>query len=241
MEIKTTGMIFSGNHSRLILDGTISMTRRTWGLEMVNQFPDDWQFIRMEGNLAVFLLLKKHGGKIVPARSYSREIRGEEPNLEFLFKCPYGQVGDQLWVRETWDDETGMVLYKADCSEVEAKEYAFGWKPSIYMFRNDSRITLGITEIRAERLQEITEEDALAEGIKIMQGTWQAMGRSETGRPILIGEPQPYTARYHFEALWDSLNAKRGYGWEVNPWIWCISFRLLDKRLVGDYYNANFE
>ena len=154
----------SSNHPQLILNDTKSMTRRTWGLEMVNQFPDDWQFIRMEGNLAVFLLLKKHGGKIVPARSHSREIRGEEPNLEFLFKCPYGQVGDQLWVRETWDDETGMVLYKADCSEVEAKEYAFGWKPSIYMFRNDSRITLEITELWAELLRSISSADAMAEG-----------------------------------------------------------------------------
>lgn len=203
----------SSNHPQLILNDTKSMTRRTWGLEMVNQFPDDWQFIRMEGNLAVFLLLKKHGGKIVPARSYSREIRGEEPNLEFLFKCPYGQVGDQLWVREIWDDETGMVLYKADCSEVEAKEYAFGWKPSIYMFRNDSRITLEITEIRAERVQDITPEDAVAEGCE----------------PYFEGK-YFYPPKGLFKEQWDSLNATRGYGWDINPWVFVISFKILQER-----------
>ena len=120
------------------------------------------------------------------------------------------------------------IEYKADIAQetFEVSEGAFWkyilpggrgidskWRPSIFMPRWASRILLEITEVRAERLQEITEEDAVAEGVK----SYYTLPSGET------------TARYHFSVLWDSLNAKCGYGWDKNPWVWVISFKLMGQ------------
>ena len=217
----------TGNHPQLILDGVKTMTRRTYGLEVVNQFPNDWQFVRMEGNLAVFLLLKKHSGNIVPAQSRSREIRGEEPNLEFLFKCPYGQVGDRLWVRESFKyidfnlldmgelHPRVKVEYRTDGTQAWVQgDYKTQitipdkWRPSIHMPRWASRILREITALRPERLQEITNDDAKAEGVI----------------PMSCCLPEAYHYITPFKELWDPLNAKRGYSWESNPWDWVIGW-----------------
>ncbi|KKN60086.1 hypothetical protein LCGC14_0535550 [marine sediment metagenome] len=85
-------------------------------------------------------------------------------------------------------------------------------RPSIHMPRWASRITLEITEVRVERIREITEEDAKSEGII---GVHTAMG--------VLYKPA-------FSRLWDSLNAKRGYGWEVNPWLWALTFKLISQK-----------
>ena len=236
--MKEIGIIMSGDHPLKCLDGTKTMTRRTWGLEVVNQYPSDWQFRQTENDMAVFRLIHKHWGDVVFPRSQPRGIRGEEPNLEFLFKCPYGQVGDRLWVRETWAAENRYDHLQPSEIPDTAKIYyvdklihlAGGYslfvemgkiRSSMFMCRWMSRITLEITEIRAERLQEISEEDAKAEG-------------AEYGEAISI---YPDTKEYEqwegyragFIELWNSLNAKRGYGWETNPWVWVISFKRLDE------------
>jgi hypothetical protein len=131
--------------------------------------------------------------------------------------CPYGVPGDLLWVRETWsyvtlaqnerqpgdkwDPQLNMpvrMLYKAD-ADAEGWAIAAAWSPSIFMPRWASRLTLRIESVRVERLQEITSDDIAAEGLDI--GDYGS-----------------------FAALWDKLNAKRGYGWETNPWVWVISF-----------------
>ena len=163
------------------------------------------------------------------------------------FSCPFGQVGDRLWVRETWypafsraESDNGCV-YKADYGARPdlAKEWVpcssrkgGGWKPSIHMPRWASRITLEITDIRIERLQEITEEDAKAEA-----------ARKFTNLPP---DPSPYpygneprwsmedprstrecmgSARYTSANLWERLYAKKGLGWYANPWVWVLTFR----------------
>jgi hypothetical protein len=125
--------------------------------------------------------------------------------------CPYGQVGDQLWVREAFvpdyfDD--GRPGYKADWTATAA-EYVKEpkWKPSIFMPYRLSRIFLDIVAIRVEQLKEISNEDAKAEGV----GWWQPVG----------GEKN---YRIEYQQLWDKLNAKRGFGWDVNPWVWVIEF-----------------
>jgi len=133
--------------------------------------------------------------------------------------CPYGQVGDRLWVRESYGYLIdGSIAYRADCDPWHLKHgYTIKWKPSIHMFRKDSRITLEITEVRVERLQEVTPEDCIEEGI--------ISGISlDTG---LMEEEAIYEVDLiiRFERRWDSLNAKRGYGWEVNLWVWVISFK----------------
>ena len=236
--MKETGIIMSGDHPVKCRDGTKTLTRRLWGLKEINKSPEEW-------------CISGHVG----AEWGFGNLYGED---DLIIKCPYGQVGDNLWVRETWaelgwhenaediihsirDDKGGLrdIIYFEECPDFKWLDDDGGsafrkdgfpkscWKPSIFMPRWASRITLEITEIKVERLQEITEEDALAEGIIISQGTWQRIERdADTQRLKLVGEPQPYTARYHFEALWDSLNAKRGYGWEVNPWVWVVSFKL---------------
>lgn len=138
-------------------------------------------------------------------------------------KCPYGQPGDRLWVREScaigFNDDCDLVCdYMADGKRrwfeltPDNERYAAtyindGRRPSIFMPRWASRITLEITKIRAERLQEISEMDAVCEGID-----WRKEG--------------PTYARVMgaFADLWDSINAKRGYGWNINPWLWVIEF-----------------
>lgn len=117
--------------------------------------------------------------------------------------CPFGIAGDALWVRENFCFcEDGKVAFAADnwdeCPAEDGK-----WKPSIFMPRAVCRIVPEITSVRVERVASISEEDCLAEGIVKQLGT---------------------TARAEYGALWDSLNAKRGYGWAKNPWVWVIGF-----------------
>ena len=151
-------------------------------------------------------------------------------------RCPYGQVGDRLWVRETWaikgcgsrvslDKETWSEGFPVERLQYIATDVApippeladdsktpYWWnkRPSIFMPRWASRITLEITEVRVERVQEARLGDRIAEGY-------------------------PYNfcpdedVFQWFKDLWDSLNAKRGYGWDTNPWVWVISFKRLSN------------
>ncbi len=130
--------------------------------------------------------------------------------------CPYGQVGDRLWVRETcYKDTVGDWRYKAD--EVLLPMTANYTKreviPSIFMPRWASRITLEITEVRVEQLMKIDIRDIHPEGIRLPEdkvGYWGKL----------------YVDAFH--NLWDSLNAKHGYGWDTNPWVWVIEFKRLE-------------
>ena len=133
--------------------------------------------------------------------------------------CPYGVPGDRLWVRETWRNGTpmlngpdlnGAVAYRADYPD---SGHLIKWRPSIFMPRRASRITLEIVSVRVERVQDISEADAKAEGVRQpVPGSWYRHVKRDC-------------YRCGFEALWDSINAKRGYGWDVNPWVWIIEFK----------------
>jgi hypothetical protein len=123
-----------------------------------------------------------------------------------LLKAPY-QICQRLWVRETWGYFTILgghkrenIVYRADEPDNDSQK----WRPPIFMPRKYSRITLEVTGVRVERLQEITEEDAIREGI--------CMGQ-QFNSPI---EP--------FRLLWDSINSKK-YPWASNPWVWVIEFK----------------
>jgi len=151
--------------------------------------------------------------------------------------CPYGQVGDRLWVRETWATERRLDKYSPSeigeagdvalwfrATEIPSVSLERGkWCPSIHMPRWASRITLEITEIRVERLQEIGGGDVDREGV-IYDDLW---GKFSIPDWDAFAEVQEKVAVRAFAKLWDSLNAKRGYGWETNPWVWVISFELL--------------
>lgn len=158
------------------------------------------------------------------------------------FPCPYGVVGDRLWVRETW--RTGNKFDSLSPSEIAARAndagYRMAWGPvqymadgfsigsiedyenfgpfgrvrqSIFMPRWASRITLEITDVRAQLLQDITEEDAQAEGAPAATAGQSSQGHIKTHRT-------------GFVQLWTSINAKRA-PWSSNPWVWRISFRRL--------------
>lgn len=125
----------------------------------------------------------------------------------WLGRCPYGDVGDRVWVRETWASVNGGAFYKADEPWPEAYGPEPKWKPSIHMPRWAARIILEVTDVRVERVQAITEEDALAEGVD----------RTNTSIPGYA------TQRFH--KLWDSINDARGFGWATNPWVWALTFK----------------
>lgn len=160
----------------------------------------------------------------------------------FGFLCPYGQPGDGLWVRETWGvcqldgpdhitKEYPNVLYRTDSSTRlilcdGVWKYAndkFKWRPSIFMPRWASRITLEVVNVRVERVRDITEDDALAEGCV---GSPCGCDRYMCTDCMNTGWIEPPTLDYMF--LWNKINAKRGYGWDVNPWVWVVEFRKVE-------------
>ncbi|MCV2365562.1 hypothetical protein LNV23_19100 [Paucibacter sp. DJ1R-11] len=202
--MKDRPILFNGAMVRAILAGTKTQTRRV--MKAVRH-PDF-------GNL------------------YEPSCLAREEQHAIERACPYGQPGDRLWVRETFahiyrdnakpderrDDD---VAYKADHPGLD--EYAFGtWKPSIHMPRWASRITLEITSVRVERLQDISEADAKAEGIyKTEHGFW-----STYGQLIVDGT---YSPSVSFHALWQSVNGAEGpTSWTGNPWVWVVEFKRVE-------------
>ena len=152
--------------------------------------------------------------------------------------CPYGKPGDRLWVRETFCDrnnngEQTKPLYRADGQEYEDGDgwhFEAKWKPSIFMPRMYSRITLEITNVRVERLQGISEKDAFAEGIDDESEEYNKAEHFQLGgSQIQGGAPAIFT----FIGLWDSINAKRGYSWESNPWVWVVEFERIKEQGRG--------
>jgi len=143
-------------------------------------------------------------------------------------------AGDGLWVRETWAHDAPDLdscrrgvesdgipygpYYKATASDIDIQSVR--WRPSIHMPRWASRIDLEITDVCVERVQDISEDDAFAEGIRLPVSPDKKPLLMVTGsRPI-----REWTARAYFAELWDRINAKRGYGWDKNPWVWVIKF-----------------
>jgi hypothetical protein len=134
------------------------------------------------------------------------------------------QVGDILWVRETWGkDENGEYVYRTNYGTTEDDSFPpsmFKWKPSIHMPREAARIFLKVTNVRVERLQEITPKDAWEEGCRI--GNFFPWEKH-------IPELQQQCRDILFKSLWDGLNAKRGYGWDINPWVWVYEFERVSE------------
>lgn len=189
-------ILFSGEMVRAIFDGRKTQTRRvikvrTSDNKMVRPFPPWW--IEEDGIL------------------YQQDEYGDY--YDMVNFCPYGDPGDRLWVRETawYGPQPDRAEYDADMDDI-ARESALFYgakkKPSIYMPRWASRITLLIKDVRVERLQDINVDDAIAE----LGGYAQGIANECV----------------HFMELWDSINAKRGYGWDTNPWVWVIEFEKMD-------------
>lgn len=161
-------------------------------------------------------------------------------------KCPYGRSGDRLWVRENFTVEQsniftpsnieGRLHYKADGGRPPAIPLESGlrtgkWKPSIHMPRSACRLTLDILEVRIERLQDISEADAIAEGLaKIMKDgrTWKYgipdndgfPGTDNVGWPWDEWDVSPIKA---YRRLWEKINGAGS--WDKNPWVWVVVFK----------------
>jgi hypothetical protein len=139
--------------------------------------------------------------------------------------CPYGEPGDRLWVKETfvYRSKHDRHYYRADHPVYDPYAHD-GWRPSIFMPRLASRITLEITAVRLERLQEISEEDAVAEGC---ESDAAALGRLSHLRGSDASRAVPWltrlaTARDAYRSLWESIHGPGA--WKLNPWVWVISF-----------------
>lgn len=189
-------ILFGGEAVRAILDGRKTQTRR-----VINP-----QSFKLDG-----------GGHPYIDMGYPDEWDGAGLRRDIL--CPYGQPGDLLWVRETWNSDQqyaswkpseipqgAPLYYKADESgKPDPDGITPIWRPSIHMPRWASRIALRVTDVRVERVQDITDYDCQCEG--------------------LLHNNYSNNIRGQFTDLWDSINAKRGYSWSSNPWVWVVEFR----------------
>ncbi|MGP7665828.1 hypothetical protein ACTZVH_14350 [Klebsiella pneumoniae] len=209
--MKERGMIFNGEMVRALLSGRKTQTRRiikdcTVGRDQISKF------IQIE---------KKFIG------CYPEDV----PEL-IRECCPYGIPGDRIWVRETWAEAGAsapdLKLYRANYPEHVPSIYEnvppaeeIRWTPSIHMPRTASRIQLEITDVRVERLNAISEEDARAEGI--IDGGCLNCGEPE---PCGCANPEP-DATDAFAYLWQSIYGQES--WNADPWVWVIEF----KRVEG--------
>jgi len=215
---KERPILFSGAMIRAILSGTKTQTRRV----IKPQPPDDKYKLctcisttgdkRNEG---------KHHWALLADNGYN-VIDGNQP----YFSRPYGFSGDRLWVRENystsnriWDDDKAEVfrvqyltgntplIYQAD--GIPKSDVPIRWRPSIHMPRWASRITLLVKDVHVERVQDITYEGMKAEGCLPLNN---------------VGGEREVLQNKYWKPLWDSINAKRGFGWDTNPYVWCIAF-----------------
>lgn len=224
---KERGMIFNSEMVRAILSGQKTQTRRI--------VKCDFQEIA-----------ERDDGSLWPWREDCEHAE------DYWYPCPFGDVGERIWVRETWaalgnedgcsidwnenlvkeGGAAGARIYRASCEQKEGDyglwsipddaewkphtdnmKYEGTWVPSIHMPRWASRILLEITNVRVERLNDISEEDAKAEGV------------SPPARTIT---PPEAVYRVGFSELWRSIYGDEN--WEKNPWVWCISFKRVQEQ-----------
>lgn len=170
----------------------------------------------------------------------------DQDGSDYSVRCPYGQVGTKLWVRETWaavwPGESPVPLsecrieYRADLppgskdgpgewpAECKSDAEAPKWRPSIHMPRWASRITLEVTGVRVERLKSISEDDARAEGVEpdVVEAWFDAVGAPD---PYAVASRSVY--RHGFQALWDRINGAK-VPWSSNPWVFAIEFKRVE-------------
>ena len=225
--MKERPILFSGSMVRAILDGRKTQTRRV----MKPQPPAKYRHLWPEFN---------RRGTVAPIGWFwSKETSGsgaEQQDLLGIHPCPYGRLGDGLWVRETWavpkkhDRFAPSKLPKAALDRIwyaaddgNPPDWVGRLRPSIHMPRWASRITLRVVDVRVERVQEISEVDAAAEGVAGWPGQFEGQTYYQDYSKENWNVPQ-HTAAGSFRTLWDSINAARGHGWDANPWVWVVEF-----------------
>ena len=195
-------ILFNAEMVRAILDGRKTQTRR-----LVKGLPLAEPWFTVEDGKP---MMCDENGEWYPAERFS-----------------VVQPGDILWVRETWTKDAGRYLYRADYSDTEkfymnGREIRMTWHPSIHMPREAARLFLRVEDVRIERLQDISEDDALAEGANAGEYL------DEQGNLMDV-----YYPHEDFVRIWNSTIKKADisrYGWDANPWVWVYEFVRLDGR-----------
>jgi hypothetical protein len=208
-------IIFSAPMIRSILGGTKNQTRR----------------IVKERDVSIPLLSLRSNTKWSGGGFWCEDKEGGV--FTAPGRCPFGSVGDRLWVRETmrWSSTIGVRDYSVFGADAEHTVLdAWPWQgkvlSGIHMPRRASRITLEITDVRVQRVQEISEDDAKAEGVAPFFERYPCVGRDQS---ICTGEfarDFPYRASY--ACLWDEINGDRAL-WSSNPFVWAISFTRVEQ------------
>lgn len=235
-------ILFSGEMVRAIRAGRKTQTRRVVkNPEYMGCLTGDCPHETQSQCTAAIEHWVKHGFVIDYAGAQPRKIHSTE-----ALPCPYGKPGDRLWVRETFciswvDHRTGQpipvkgsgeigkqqIIYRADYDSDAEWHYACRdrkRRPAIFMPRWASRILLEIEKVRVEGLQDISEQDAIAEGAAEFRLVVNFRG-DEKRFPLGTPLESCVTA---FRRIWDAINAKRKggiYAWKRNPWVWVIEFR----------------
>ena len=184
-------IIMSTEDVRAVLDGRKTMTRR--------------------------VIKPRHGGDLEVHSDIAGTPRlSERCGDRCRGLIPPYEVGDVLWVRETFARHNKGVAYKADSDQRKIKILKGFWEPPLHMPREDARLFLRVKDVRVERVQDITVVDAGREGFEGFHHK----------NPMLGNLPEIV---WNFKNEWDSRNAKRGYGWDTNPFCWVIEFECVEK------------
>lgn len=205
--------------------GRKTMTRRTKGLDLVNSEPDLHTFLRMQE---------------YPDGSWRAIFQSDDSDEPGSIICPYGKPGDLLWIREAFqhvdipDDFTGYVYKIPVGKDWELSNDMWTWKPGIHMPKEACRLFLLIKNISIERLHDITDQDAVAEGIKPVESFDSGEGKPtqqmyKNYLPTGYMEVRPLAS---FISLWTKINGKES--WERNPWVWVISFEQASIKFVPE-------
>jgi hypothetical protein len=207
-------ILFSAAMVNAILAGTKTQTRRV---------------VDIRDHEKTTSILWAANAPTLPSGKYTGWVRDCDAPLYLPLKCPYGMPGNRLWVKEAIRHVGGGCSeYIADRTPTVAD--AWPWKPKalpgMSCPRGLSRITLEVTDVRVERVQDISEADALGEGIS---------GPHDVGYPAFRipddSKPRYSRAAAAFESLWDSINGKReGCSWKANPWVWVVAFKMVQTE-----------
>lgn len=231
-------ILFSGPMVRALLDGRKTQTRRA-----IKPQPAAEGYYSINGAGTHALHLSGAGADMLFIRPTPR-------SRDHRLPCPYGAPGDRLWVKETWglsayfddtdwlrgsvkgrsqDDiiESWRLHFAADYEGSASSEYPY-WRPSIHMPRWASRLTLEVTQVRVERLQDISEEDAIAEGVEQADTgplRWVRYRNYMSEREAQGIATSFASPRESFFSLWESIHGTES--WAANPWVWVVSFRVV--------------
>lgn len=228
--MKERPILFSAPMVRAILDGSKTQTRRVVKLPHSNPL-GQWEPTIIGG---------ENGGRTAAGETLPLQGGIWHTRTGDSLMCPYGQPGDRLWVRETWycddyrvqngpyvevDGARDLMAYRADGERPYEAEQPV-WRPSIHMPRWASRILLEIVSVRVERLHEISEQDAIAEGIERMPC---AVPDTKLWKNYNAGNgctPSMAIPQNSFRSLWESINGEAN--WLSNPWVWVVEFKRVE-------------